>query len=223
MIMRPNSMSGSTAPSDLIRIAANLAEKSLRGRQIVSSIAADRSKWNSRWQDSKGDSFPPKPHELGALWGHRFAGGPMLDAAAGLGRGIATAGPAFHPVFAVDISDVAVFRARNYWRDDSRIRWIVADVHSILWPHGFFGLVCAFGFTHLPFFARLPHLIAPGGMFLYEGFSKRQITVKPSLNPEWTATGEQMREIFPGWEILTCEESASQPFLLRFTAIRPTF
>ena len=151
----------------------------------------------------------------------------MLDAATGLGRGIATAQGRFDPIYAVDLSDVAVRRARRYWAgaghgDQRRIQWIVADVTAICWPPDFFGLVCAFGFTDLPFFSRLTRAIAPGGMLLYEGFAARQLELKPGLDPGWTATPEAMRGLFRGWEVLTCEESETPPFRLRFAAIRPT-
>ena len=112
----------------------------------------------------------------------------MLDAATGLGRGIATAGGRFDPVYAVDISDAGVRRATEYWGRGRGIHWIVADVTAMDWPPEFFGLVCAFGFTDLPFFSRLRTMIAPGGMLLYEGFSARQLEVKPALDPAWTAT-----------------------------------
>lgn len=146
----------------------------------------------------------------------------MLDAATGLGRGIATADGRFDPVYAVDISDEGVRRATKYWGRERGIRWILADVTAIPWPPDFFGLVCAFGFTDLPFFSRLRTMIAPGGMLLYEGFSARQLEVKPALDPAWTTTPRVMRDIFEGWEVLTCEESGASPFRLRFAAIRPT-
>jgi hypothetical protein len=117
---------------------------------------------------------------------------------------------------------MAVARARKFWRRDSRIRWIVADTTQLAWPEDFFGLVCAFGFTDQPFFARVRELIVPGGLFLYEGFSSRQLEVKPELDPAWTSTAAGMGSLFAGWEILTCEEVEGPPFRLRFAAIRPT-
>lgn len=188
----------------------------------MSIIEQYRIKWNLRYQKGGDKEFSPEPHPLGVQWGHRFRGGPMLDAAAGLGRGIATAQEKFEPMYAVDISDVALRRARQYWAGKGRIQWLAADVTAICWPEDFFGLVCAFGFTDLPFFARLARMIAPGGMFLYEGFAARQLEVKPGLDPDWTATPGVMQLTFEGWELLTCEESESPPYRLRFAAIRPT-
>ena len=187
-------------------------------RRTVLGVAENRRKWNRRYLEPK--RFQPVPHALGEQWGHRFIGGRMLDAACGLGRGIATGREAFQTVFAADISDVAVFRARKLWKHDRRIRWIVADATCIEWPQDFFGLACAFAFTDLPFFARLRGAVVPGGMFLYEGFSLRQRELKPQLNEDWTSTPERMREIFAGWEILTCEESGEAPYRVRFAAIR---
>ena len=181
-----------------------------------------RGKWNRRWEESPGEPFSPEPHALGLQWSHRFAGGAMLDAASGLGRGIATANGRFDPIYAVDISDVAISRAQRIWSGNRRIQWIQADITSIPWPADFFGLACAFGFTDLPFFARLAKMIVPGGMLLYEGFSVRQLEIKPGLDPDWTSTPHAMQNLFSGWEVLTCEESESAPYRLRFAAIRPT-
>jgi hypothetical protein len=101
------------------------------------------------------------------------------------------------------------------------VRWIVADVTQQPWPAGYFGLVCAFAFTDLPFFRRIQESIQPGGMFLYEGFSPRQREVKPDLNPAWTASPDDLRRLFPGWDVREQGESREPPFRTRFAAIRP--
>lgn len=180
-----------------------------------------RRKWNRRYSEAVSESFLPEPNPLAAGLRHRFLGGRMLDAACGLGRGIATAGDAFEVIYAVDLSDVGVGLARRRWGGDGRIRWIVGDVTRMNWPGDFFGLVCAFGFTDHPFFSRLRGLIAPGGMMLYEGFSRRQLEVKPTLDRAWTTTPAEIAALFSGWETLVCEETAAPPFRVRFAAVRP--
>ena len=187
----------------------------------MTELAQTRRKWNLRYAEKMADAPRPEPHPLALEWGSRFIGGRVLDAACGLGRGIATAGERFREVFAVDLSDVAVREARALWQSDSRIRWIVADVTQLPWPRGFFGLVCAFGFTDLPFFSRLGDLLAPGGMVLYQGFSARQLEVKPGLAPEWTATPEALHGLFAGWEILACRETDEPPFRISLAAVNP--
>jgi SAM-dependent methyltransferase len=180
----------------------------------------DRQRWNRRYREAAETHRRPEPNPLALRWRERMIGGRMLDAACGLGRGIASAGPEIREVYAVDISDVAVAAARRLWAGRP-IRWIVGDVTALRWPPAFFGLVCAFAFTDRPFFRRIQDAICPGGMFLYEGFSRRQMEVKPDLNPEWTSTPDQMAELFGGWQVLECAENPAAPFRTRLAAIKP--
>ena len=180
----------------------------------------DRQKWNQRYGEKLSESFHPEPHFLAQDWKNRMVGGPMLDAACGLGRGIASAGNGFDPIYAVDLSDVAIGLARKHWAGDPRIRWIVADVTQLNWPAHYFGLVCAFGYTDLEFFGKMGGMIAPGGMFMYEGFSTKQLAVRPELNPAWTTTPEVMNHLFRDWEILACGETGGPPYRVHLAAIR---
>ncbi len=182
------------------------------------SSADDRRKWNQRY----GGMAPaaPRPHPLALRWRRRMIGGRMLDAACGLGRGIAAAGHLFHTVYGVDLSEVAIVQARAAY-PRRPVRWIVADVTRQPWPAAYFGLVCAFAFTDLPFFRRIRESIQPGGMFLYEGFSRRELEVRPDMDPAWTATVEDLARALPGWHLLESGESGAPPFRTVYAAIRP--
>lgn len=185
------------------------------------ALQDDRLKWNRRYRERSGDSVRPEPHPLALRWRDRWIGGAMLDAACGWGRGIASAADAFRPIYAVDLSEVAVRQARALWGESHHIRWIVADVASLSWPRGAFGLVCAFGFTDMDFFARAPAMLRGGGMFLSEGFSERTREVKPALDPDWIARPEDLREIFAGGQVLECSISPDPPYRLAFAALAP--
>jgi tellurite methyltransferase len=184
-----------------------------------SSAVPDRRKWNVRYRDLGAAVARPEPHPLAVRWRPRFSGGAMLDAACGLGRGICGALDAFDPIYGVDVSDVAIVAARRLY--PPRVRWIVADVTALPWPDGRFGLVCSFGFTDLPFLRRIRAAIRPGGMLLYEGFSRRQLEVRPEMNPDWTLTLPLLRELVAGWEVFESGETGTQPYLVRCAAIRP--
>jgi SAM-dependent methyltransferase len=190
-----------------------------------SEIAEDRRKWNARYQAAGPADAPPAPHAMALRWRGRFCGGAMLDAACGLGKGVAGALGAFAPIYAVDVSDVAVFRARRLFASQpearANVRWIAGDVTALRWPENYFGLVCSFGFTDLPFLRRMRTAIRPGGMLLYEGFSRRQLEVRPEMDPAWTLTVPELSELLSGWELLETGESDALHRLVRCAAIRP--
>jgi SAM-dependent methyltransferase len=185
------------------------------------TLRDDRIKWNRRYAESDQPDTRPEPHAMALAWRHLFIGGAMLDAACGLGRGIASGLGAFHPVYAVDLSEPGLRRARALWSDTPDIRWIVSDVNDLQWPSTRFGLICSFGFTDMNFFRRVPKLLKPGGMFLYEGFSARQKTVKPDLNADWIGDPDALRALFAGGRVLECAETGEPPFRLRLAALAP--
>jgi SAM-dependent methyltransferase len=189
------------------------------GKHLAMALADDRQKWNDRYREAAALG-PPAPHPLALRWRGRMVGGTMLDAACGLGRGIAAVGHLFHTVYGVDLSEVAIARARRVWAGRS-IEWIVGDVTVQPWEPDCFGLVCAFGFTDLPFFRRMRGSIRPGGMIVYEGFSRRQLEAKPDLDPGWTSSPADWDQLLAGWEFLERGESTEAPFRIRCSAIRP--
>ena len=185
------------------------------------SLLDDRRKWNQRYGETLAlGAAKPEPHPLALRWASRMTGGRMLDAACGLGRGVAAVGQRFDSVYAVDLSELALGAARRMW-EGRPVRWIAADVTALAWPEDFFALVCAFAFTDLPFFRRLRSSIRPGGMFLYEGFSRRQLELRPEMNPAWTATEAEVAGVFAGWTILEKGETAEPPFRTWIAATRP--
>lgn len=187
-----------------------------------SAAEQDRRKWNVRYRDAGAAAPPqrPEPHPLAVRWRAGFIGGAMLDAACGLGCGLAGAVDGFAPVYAVDVSEVAIAAARKLW-PQPHIRWIVGDVTALRWPEDRFGLVCSLRFTDVPFLRRMRACIRPGGMILFEGFSRRQLETKPGMNPAWTTAPAELADVFAGWELLELGESDMPHALVRCAAIRP--
>ncbi|HEX7926998.1 MAG TPA: methyltransferase domain-containing protein [bacterium] len=189
------------------------------------SLADDRLKWNARYTEA-GLAQAPSPHPLALRWRGRMIGGRMLDAACGQGRGIAAAGHLFHTIYGVDVSDVAIAQGQQLWPPGpgslgGKIQWTVGDVTTMPWEPDSLGLVCAFGFTDLPFVRRMRECIRWGGMLLYEGFSKRQLTVKRDLDPAWTTSFEDWEALLPGWQVLERGETLDTPYRIRYAAVRP--
>lgn len=155
-------------------------------------------------------------------WQAQVPPGPMLDAACGLGRGIASAPKGISGIVAVDLSLTGLRQARELWAERGDIGWVVADVATLPLPAGHFAMVCAFGFTDWQFLQRVETLLMPGGIMFYEGFSPRQRSVRPNLNLDWTATPAQLQRLFGRWRLLECAESTAPPYRTRLAAVRPT-
>lgn len=201
------------------------------------TVAEARQKWNRRYQERRAEGSLPQPNPLAVRLRDRLRAGlerasqeqggrpaSMLDAACGLGAGLAAVGDCYAQIVAVDLSDEAVRSARGIWRTSplaGRIQWLVADAAQVAWRPQSFDLVCAFGFTDWGFLARVPRMVKPGGMVLYQGFARRQLEVKPTLDPDWTSTPEALSALFEDWEVVVCEESADPPYRLSFAAERP--
>ncbi|MBI3992793.1 MAG: class I SAM-dependent methyltransferase [Candidatus Lambdaproteobacteria bacterium] len=186
-------------------------------------LVEDRDKWNTRYAEAATPPARPEPHPLAQRFERRLPAGRLLDAACGLGRGIACAGPRIETIYAVDLSDVAIATARRLWASDPRIRWIVADVAALRFPRAFLDMVCAFGFTNWALLKDLERIVAPGGFVLYEGFAERQREVNPRLDPAWTATPASLLRLFGHWEVLACAETESDgpPYRVHLAAVHP--
>lgn len=182
-------------------------------------VAEDRFKWNNRYGERQDARQAPQPHPLVARFHKRIPVGRMLDAACGLGRGIASVGTRADVIYGVDISDVAISLAKKIWTGDPRMRWIVADVAAMEFPDSYFSAVCAFGYTNWSFLTSLQRIVAPGGMVFYEGFSPRQMTVNARLNEDWTCTVEALLHEFRDWDILACAESGEAPYRVHLAAL----
>jgi tellurite methyltransferase len=185
------------------------------------TLADDRHKWNRRYRARPAQGVPPEPNPLALRFARQVRGGVMLDAACGLGAGIAAAIDRVERAIGVDLSEAALAAARQAWGPHPKIQWIQADAARLAWPPDSFAWVCAFGFTDWAFLRQVPRIVRPGGMFCYQGFSRRQLEVKPELDPAWTSTPQAIAALAPGWRVLACEESAEPPFRVSYAGLRP--
>ena len=185
------------------------------------TLADDRRKWNDRYQEKLAQGAMPEPNPLALRFADRVQGGILLDAACGLGAGIAALIGRVDRAIGVDLSESALRAARRCWGDYPQVQWIQADVARLSWPAGCFSAVCAFGFTDWTFLGKVRGLVRPGGVFFYQGFSRRQLEVKPTLDPNWTSTPGSIAALFPQWRVLTCDESESPPYRVQFAGQRP--
>jgi tellurite methyltransferase len=142
--------------------------------------AAERDKWDARYRDGAYE-HRPHPTALLAQWLPRLPRGQALDVACGAGRNALFLAAHGYAVTALDISAVALERARHAaYEQGLDIAWLCADLDedpAAALPSSGFDLIVWVRYVHrtLP-----PHLIArlnPGGVLLCEQHLATELVV----------------------------------------------
>ena len=129
---------------------------------------SDREKWDRRYADGTYRSRTyPSPFLVERL--AELPKGRALDLACGAGRNALCLAEAGYEVEAVDISGVAIDRARAAARERGlEVGWRVADLDDFEPPSGRFDLVTIIRYTNRKLMERLPEALSEGGMLLVE-------------------------------------------------------
>lgn len=128
-------------------------------------------------------------------------GAPVLDVAAGRGRHALWLAAAGWPVTAID-RDAAKLLALDQaarqagWRVSVEVRDLEAGAADL--GLGRYGAVMVFNYLHRPLFPALVAALAPGGVLLYETFTRAQALRGKPTNPDFLLEpGELPRLVAP--------------------------
>ena len=141
---------------------------------------ADREKWDQRYAEGSYRSRTyPSPFLVERL--AELPRGRALDLACGAGRNALCLAEAGYEVEAVDISGVAVARARATARERGlEVDWQVADLDDFTPPPGRYDLITVIRYTNRAMMERLPDGLTEGGMLLVE---HHLLTEEPVAGP----------------------------------------
>lgn len=129
---------------------------------------ADREKWDRCYA---GGAYAPRTYPSPFLVERLPAlpRGRALDLACGAGRNALRLAEAGYDVEAMDISAVAIERARAAARERGlEVDWRVADLDDFEPPPGRFDLITVIRYTNRKLMERLPQALTEGGMLLVE-------------------------------------------------------
>lgn len=128
----------------------------------------DQTRWNRRY--GSGDYVPrdePTPFLL--RWLDHVPRGPALDVASGTGRNALALAAAGFEVDAVDISTVALERARSAAAGRGLdVNWVVADLDAAPLPRRHYALVAVLRYRDPALWPRLVAALAPDGWIVVE-------------------------------------------------------
>lgn len=154
---------------------------------------------------------PPSPffeRHRGALEASA-AIGPTLDVACGRGRHARPLAEAGHPVIGVDRNAGFLAELRNA-SGCAAVRSDFEQGHALPFAEAAFGAVIVFRYLHRPLASALTALLAPGGLLLYETFTRDQPALGwgPSRDAFLLEAGE-LPTLFAGLDVIEFREGLS--------------
>lgn len=173
----------------------------------------EREKWNRRYLAEGPEALGREPtpwlvenlSALGAPGGSR-----VLDVACGNGRNALFLARLGYGVDAVDISDVVVeWLSEKAAREGLDVEVRRADLRAEPGlPVGRYQVVMNFRYLERRLFASLAEALAPGGILLFESFTRADAAVSGrSFPPELLLAEDELRAAFPTLETLAYRET----------------
>ncbi len=182
------------------------------GRGGLIAEPSDRERWNAKHREAEVGGTGTRAW----LVEHRDlltqqASGRALDVACGAGREAAYLAELCFTVDAVDVSDVAIARVRE--RAAQRALDITATRRDLghvgaEFPRPPYDVICCLYFLQRPLLERIAGALAPGGLLLYETFTRDHAEVVGGQIPErFLLDRNELLHAFGGLRVLRYREA----------------
>lgn len=184
----------------------------------------DRVRWDNVYKRNISKPFPPPdPLLLQFTPPIPVDADPLpraLDLAAGLGQNGLWLAEQGYAVDIMDISRVALTRARSemMMRNLRNVNLLQVDVDQIELAHRNYHVVCVFRYLRRDLFDAIRKSVIPGGRVVYSTFNLRYLEEVPGFNRDFLLEEGEILDVFSGWEIIHYEEVAYESHLI---ALRP--
>lgn len=166
---------------------------------------AERDKWNARYRDG---AYEGRTHPTALLeaWAPRFPRGRALDVACGAGRNSLYLAALGYRVDALDISEVALDRARRSAGGRALdVHWQVADFDedpAPVLPHDGYDLIVWVRYIHRRLMPHLLERLKPGGYLVCEQHLVWDGNVAGPRNPAFRLRPGELRSSVPPMTVL---------------------
>ncbi len=165
----------------------------------------DQSRWNVRYRERAGPNAEPRRW----LVDHAAllpAPGLAVDVAMGLGGSAGWLAEQGWRVIGVDVSDVAVRRAKARW---PKVLAVVADLTCFPLPAAAFDLILNFYYLDRALWPQYRAALRPGGLLVMETFVRSARTEAEGVDPAHLLEPGELRAAFADLEVLDYREGES--------------
>ncbi len=163
----------------------------------------DAARWDEKYQDERYNTFTQPRQFLIDHESYFPRRGLALDVAMGLGGNSAYLVEHGLSVIGVDISSVAVRRAKKRF---PQIMVVQADLTHFYLPTARFDVILNFFYLQRDLLPRLVCALRPGGLLLIETMTQSMLEVKPDIPPDCLLAPYELHNMFAHLDIITYHE-----------------
>lgn len=174
----------------------------------------DRVRWDERYASGQGpQSFAPHTWLVDQAW--RLRPGRALDIACGVGRDSLWLARHGFQVHAVDLSAVALNKARAKAREmgvDARVQFIQADLTRFHFPRAHYDVIIGFYYWEPAIRSALREAVRPGGYLIYETFNIWWKHTRPEIDEMYLLRPGELLAWLKDWQVVAYREVGSDRF-----------
>jgi SAM-dependent methyltransferase len=164
----------------------------------------DRLRWNARYEgDERFSSFERPRAFLVENSCYLPRHGRALDVAMGVGGNAAFLSQHGLQVIGVDISDVALCRARKLVPG---LAVVQADLPHFSLPDNTFDVILNFFYLQRDLWSAYVRWLRPGGILVFESLTIDMLTVQPEIDPQYLLQPGELQQGFQSLQILVYRE-----------------
>ncbi len=167
----------------------------------------ERDRWNRKWLEVRN---VPAPARLLRSQQGLLSSGLALDVACGLGQNSIWLAQHNYAVLGVDLSDVALQRARASALDrglTGRVIFAQLDLDKWIPAATSVDLICVFRFLDRKLIHRLKLALRPTGLLFFETRHQGALKTHPNANPDYLLDVDELFRWFRTWQTLCVEIS----------------
>ena len=168
---------------------------------------SDKSKWDSLYSKSKDYVFGKEPAVSLVENLNLFPVGRVLDIAMGEGRNSVYMAKKGFDVTGVDISEVAVRKARRLAKENKvHFKAVVADLTKYQIAPESYNVIMVFYYLQRSLNPAIIRGLKPGGVLIYENYTKGQTKYDKAENADYLLNKDELRTMFKGLETVKYQE-----------------